>query len=306
MPKNMFVNNPDQLISYRLVQSCDGKDKGCQYLEIENGVLSLGVDVDHAFDISYLRHKGMLISCLTGNGFNASLRDMSFGKFFPAGMLYTCGFDSISVQEGHVPHGSLHTTPSKLISVKRDDRGIEVVGETRFTELFGYDITLERHISLLCNSEEVHIHDFIKNEKSTDQKIVMLYHFNIGYPFYAPGTRIEMKSITREGVTPYAEERKDDFAYVDEKILPEEVVIYHSGNDGVVNVISSNARKTLELRYDTENLPYLVEWKSQVEKNYCLGIEPASSRFMKNLAYTTLKGDGVMENDFVIKVTDNA
>ena len=54
---------------------------------------------------------------------------------------------------------------------------------------------------------------------------------------------------------------------------------YHLGGDGKVSLLNSKIGIRCDLEYDTEALPYLVQWKSMGSSDYALGTEPSTTRF---------------------------
>lgn len=282
------MNNINQSISVNRVTVNSGKGQGTKLIYIDNNVLSIVLDESHGLDILSLRYKGKLISLLTCNGLVKDSK--KFSSSFPGGMLYTCGLDSIGNQEGHYQHGNFHTISSEIIRIDHNEKSLLIEGKIEVTELFGVNITVIRKYELISDSGVLLLEDRIINNLSTDQKYVMLYHFNFGYPFLTEGVKIDTGSSKVEGSTDFAKQEIAKRSYIEDALKPEEEVYYHLDANDVIT-ISSPIGVTCELKYDKKTFPILVQWKSLVEGNMALGIEPSMSKMGDNLKYSILHGN---------------
>lgn len=295
------MNNINQSISFNRVIVNYGKGQGTKLIYIDNNILSIVLDESHGLDILSLRYKGKLISLLTCNGLvNESKK---FSSSFPGGMLYTCGLDSIGDQEGHYQHGNFHTISSEIIRVEHNEKNLVVEGKIEVTELFGINVTVIRRYEIACNSGVLILEDRIINNLSTEQNYVMLYHFNFGYPFLTEGVKIDTGSTIVEGSTSFAKKEIAKHTYIENTLKPEEEVYYHlDARDNVT--VSSPLGITCELKYDKKAFPILVQWKSLVEENLALGIEPSMSKMGDALKYNVLQGHEEKLHRFVLSFKD--
>lgn len=281
------LGNKEQLCSARKYVFADGPEKGQEIIEADNGKLHFMINASRAMDLGQLRYRGTNVSFISRNGFYGA--ETEFGSRFPAGMLYTCGLDSLSVQENHAVHGRFHSVPAKVATV-RDGESIEVTGTIRQTALFGESLIVTRTIQTGYLSNELKITDVIENDGFIDAHYVLLYHVNFGYPFLTEKTYIEAPVLTTDAITPYAEDAKDRALLME---LPGddtlEKCFYHTVKEGKVKVVSPSTGLQAEVAYDHTSLQHLVEWRSMVSGAYALGIEPSTSRFFDELQYLTLK-----------------
>ena len=118
------------------------------------------------------------------------------------------------------------------------------------------------------------------NKGYIDDKYVLLYHINFGYPFLDEEMKIEMPIIKSEGLTDFARSRKE----LQLKITPpidggDEEVFYNNLEEGCVGLKSEKLGIECELRYDIANFPVTLQWKSMISGDFALGIEPSVTRF---------------------------
>lgn len=118
------------------------------------------------------------------------------------------------------------------------------------------------------------------NKGYIDDKYVLLYHINFGYPFLDEEMKIEMPIIKSEGLTDFARSRKE----LQLKITPpidggDEEVFYNNLEEGCVGLKSEKLGIKCELRYDIANFPVTLQWKSMISGDFALGIEPSVTRF---------------------------
>lgn len=250
-------------------------DKRC--ILVQNGALELLFNKDNALDIVWAKYKGINLSFLSNNGLNDG--NDTFGANFEGGFIYTCGMDNISTCVPNKPmHGSLHYKKCKNAYSYESDGKIYVCGDVKETELFGKNLLLRRSYEITSNS--LTVSDTVINEGFTPADYVILYHVNYGYPFLdeclvmdIPSEKIEMRS----------EFSKKNFADV-LKITPpidggDECVYYHTLKEGRVKLENPELNVSVQMTYDTADLPITNEWKSMVSGSYALGIEPATARF---------------------------
>ncbi|HHT66876.1 MAG TPA: DUF4432 family protein [Erysipelotrichaceae bacterium] len=294
-----MMNNINQHISLtRSTINC-GKGDGCKIITIDNGILSIVLDESHGLDIYSLRYEGKLISLLTSNGM---VKDSPFLTQFPGGMLYTCGLDAIGSVEGHRQHGNFHMTPAEIVRIDHQENELTIVANINITGLFSPIVTVERTINIKYLANDFSLVDLVINKSDADQDIVMLYHFNMGYPFIDGDTQLQIGSTKIKGVNSFAEARKDKCLFLTNEYEEEEEVFYHYDANDVIKVTSNSQNLVFSLKYDKNIFPILTEWKCLVKNNVALGIEPSMSEMGKNLRYRSLKKNEVLMNRFELKI----
>ncbi len=271
------LGNIKQIVSaYDIVFSSGGEyGKNCILAHI--GEIEVLFNKDNALDISWVKYKGINVSFLSKNGINGN--QGNFAEKFEGGFLYTCGTDNVSTcVENRPVHGSLHYRKAEETYHRTENDGIVVGGKVRQTALFGSNLVLERRYFLSANGIE--INDTLVNESFTDDKYVLLYHINFGYPFLDEELRIDMPVLSSDGLTEYARSRAAEQL----KITPpkdggEEEVFYNVLSRGNVRLTNEKIGLYCDLRYKTEDFPVTLQWKSMISGDYALGIEPSTTRF---------------------------
>lgn len=244
---------------------------------VKNGALELLFNRDNALDIVWAKYRGVNISFLSKNGLNAGNGD--FNANFEGGFLYTCGTDNISTCVSGKPiHGSLHYQKCDRSYSYTEDGIAYICGEVKESSLFGKNTVLKRRFSVTESS--VSVCDTIENRGFTDEKYVLLYHFNYGYPFLDECLKLDIPATESEPLTQIARQRQSEMLKMTAPVDGgEEDVYYHTLEKGRVRLTNPDIGITAEMLYDTEDFPVTLEWKSMVSGDYALGIEPSLSRF---------------------------
>ena len=138
------ISNFQQMASLRRYTLTEGRGKGLDVLDCDNGKIRFLLNVSKACDIMQLYHEGQNMSFLSKNAFTA--RETDFLSRFEGGMLYTCGLDSVGGREGFELHGTFHNTPAEIIRAECDENGIIVEAIIRDTALFGKNLVMKRKI----------------------------------------------------------------------------------------------------------------------------------------------------------------
>jgi len=290
--------NPVRKITFN-----EGKARGMQAYDIRCiGGLNLLISIDRGLDILSTQYKGVNVSFLSKNGFTGNIvtnpHEEEFLRYFSGGMLTTCGLRSVgpSSREGtgefHPLHGRFNTIPAEEVScIRKSSDIIEISGVIRETALFGCSLSLHRKITIDAISSEISVHDTLVNETAHAEEIMILYHYNFGYPFLQEGCRVEFEDS--DCVIPRSDEAKKGMNDYMEITAPEdnynEQVFFHlqKGSEdgfGSVKVINPKLNITAELKYKLDNLPVLAQWKSMRSGDYALGLEPSNNYIMGRVA----------------------
>lgn len=250
---------------------------GKRCILVKNGELELLFNKDNALDIVWAKYKGVNISFLSKNGLNDGSR--SFAENFEGGFLYTCGLDNVSsCVSGRPVHGSLHYKKCDSAYACTEGDDILVCGEVKESALFGKDLLLKRRYRVSENS--VTFCDTVENRGFTAESYVLLYHVNYGYPFLDECLKIDIPAKKSEPLTAIAHKRRSKMFDITEPINGgDEDVYYHTLTEGRVVLTNPEKDITVEMLYDTADLPVTLEWKSMISGDYALGIEPSLTRF---------------------------
>lgn len=299
---NEKISNIEQLCSARKLKYYDGREKGENVILVENGCLSFTILQDRGFDIYDLKHKGVNIAFLNKGGICGFNSD--FNTMFNGGMLYTCGLDTLGRRK-EPTHGKYHNIPANLVSIKTDCSGIELTATVRDSGLFENNLQLERTIFCAYNSGKILIKNRLTNLGYKDAQYSLLFHMNLGYPMLDEGVEIQAPIVNTIFNKENAQERISQCLKIENpKAQAQEECFYHSLLKGDVNVVNEKIKRRVNILYDQEKLPYLVEWKSMVSGDYALGIEPSTTMLDENFKYNVIKAQESIDFNLSIEVND--
>lgn len=271
------LGNIKQLYSAFDIELKSGAESGKNCILATAGKTEVLFNKDNALDIARVRFCGVNISFLSKNGLNSAEGD--FAERFEGGFLYTCGTDNVSsCVSGRPVHGSLHYKKAENVYHTIEGEKIIVGGDVRVTALFGENLILRRRYEV--SESGITVSDELINEAYTPAKYVLLYHTNYGYPFLDESLKITVPAVKSEGLTQYAESRKDLMFKITEPIDGgDEEVFYHETERGEAVLENPELGVKIKMLYDTETFPVTLMWKSMISGDYALGIEPSTTRF---------------------------
>ncbi|MGI5878743.1 MAG: DUF4432 family protein [Christensenellales bacterium] len=221
-----------------------------------------------------------------------SAMEGEFLRFFPAGMLYTCGLLNIGQPrrgafETMPQHGRIAATPAEEFSagVDRESGRIVLEGVMRQAALFHDRLTLRRRIVSEMGGASLHIEDTVTNEGYEPADIRLLYHFNFGWPLLAEDACLAIDSQSVEPSTPDARRGLGRWDRFEEPSSPRaEEVFFHAPRPDTrglahAQLVRESLGIGMRLSWQTDTLPHMIEWKSMQSGDYVLGLEPATLRF---------------------------
>lgn len=271
------LGNVKQCFSAYDIEFKGGAEDGKNCVLVTAGKLEALFNKDNALDISRVRFCGENISFLSKNGLNSDGGE--FAERFEGGFLYTCGTDNLSsCVAGKPVHGSLHYKKAENVYHFTEGEKIVVGGDVKVTALFGENLILRRRFEITENG--ITVNDEIINDGYTSAEYVLLYHTNFGYPFLDENFKIDMPAIKIEGLTDYAKSRADRRLKITAPIDGgDEEVFYNYLSRGEITLDNDLLGVAVKVRFDTENFPVTLLWKSMISGDYALGVEPATTRF---------------------------
>ncbi len=297
------------------IQECTlegGKAKGIKAYNINNGAgLRMTVLADKCFTIPNLSFKETNIGFISKTGICApeyfqEEGTRGFLRNFEAGFLTTCGLTysgSPCEIDGQVNglHGVISNTPMECVSAQIEWEGdnafIHLSGIAREGFLFGPNIYIKRKIIVPINQNVMEIHDEIENVGFDVSPLMLLYHFNYGYPFLDENCEIYCnydKVLPRDANSAGRLDTLNTF----EKPIPgfEEIVAVRTMSDlsiteGKTLVYNKKLKMAVSMTLDAHQLPIMNQWKSPRAGDYVLGMEPGTGH-VGGLVKT--KEDGLM------------
>ena len=193
----------------------DGLERGIRTLEFRTGTgFRFTVLVDRAMDVGDCEMSGMAIGWQSPSGFRApgiSDSDAENGlgwlRSF-SGLLVTCGLDhALGPAEesaehfnypyrktvGHPIHGRVSNIPARLTGYGETWNGDECTlwceGEVRQAAVFAEHLVMIRRIEAKAGGSGFTIHDRVVNRGFYQTPHMLLYHFDVGHPVLAEGSR---------------------------------------------------------------------------------------------------------------------
>lgn len=281
------ISNFAQVASLRRYTLTEGKAKGMDVIDCDNGKIRFLLSVNNALDIMQLYHEGQNVSFLSKNAFTAG--DKPFLNRFEGGMLYTCGLDNLGVREGYTMHGTLHLIPAEIVRAECTEEEITVEAIVRDGALFGKNLVLRRKYTAKIGSGTLELEDTLENASYAEGEYCALYHVNLGYPMLDEGAKL-LFSVDR--VFPHdecAQKRVHRLSEITEpKPCDEETCYYLNLNEPKVSLVNEKIGKKFTLTYSAETLPKFVLWKSFASGDYAIGLEPATTKINDGVVMTKI------------------
>ncbi|RFB17443.1 DUF4432 family protein [Bacillus sp. HNG] len=290
------VGDFSQILGFKDYTLNGGKSQGVRAIDVKNGSgLEFTVLADRAMDIAWLSYKGCNLSYISKTGIVSPVYYNEVGthffRSFSAGFLTTCGLLNVGspgIENGEQLglHGRISNTPSEAVSYDMEwIEGIptlRVKGKMREAKVFGENVTLNREMITKGGENKIKIRDTVENNGFRNEPIMLLYHFNLGYPLLDENAYLEIPSIK---VTPRDAEAEKGIGHYDVLQGPthgySEQVFYHdvkAKNNGKTSVALINEKLALAvaIHFNKNELFNLTQWKQMGEGEYVLGIEPCN------------------------------
>lgn len=281
------ISNYAQVASLRRYTMTEGRAKGIEVLDCDNGKIRFLLNLTKALDMMQLYHEGQNVTFLSKNAFDG--REIDFLRRFEGGMLYTCGLDSVGGREGFELHGTLHNIPAELVRAECGEDGIIVEAIVRDTALFGKNLVLRRKVTSAIGSTTVTVEDILENAGYAPEDYCVLYHVNVGYPMLDEGAVIVAEEESCTPRTPFAAERVALRRNMTDSVVGEEETCYFLKlKKPEISLVNEKIGKKFTVSYSKDTLPCFVEWKSMASGDYALGLEPCTTELDDRFTYRTI------------------
>jgi hypothetical protein len=293
------ISNFQQVASIRRYTLTEGREKGLDVLDCDNGKIRFLLNVSKACDIMQLYHEGQNMSFVSKNGFTK--REIPFLRRFEGGMLYTCGLDSVGGREGYELHGTLHNIPAEIIRAECNESGIVVETIIRDTALFGQNLVMKRRVFTEIASDSVSVEDTLFNEGYKAEEYCLLYHINVGYPMLDNGAKVvaDVESYTPR--TAWAKQNEATMYAMNDAVPNQEEACYFLKlSKPEIALVNEKIGKKFTVSYSGDTLTHFVEWKSMASGDYALGLEPCTTELDDRFAYKTIEAGE--EIKFFVKI----
>ena len=291
-----YTGNPDQVFYAQRMTAKDGRADCLEIIDVDNGSgLHFWILPGRCMDIGRLSFCGMNLSFLSMAGFSNSAFYESGGMngihTFAPGFLTTCGLRNSGLPctiggESFGFHGRIGQTPADAVSIQYDvDRPtpcIHISGRVREGWLFGPHLELNRVITIFYGENKIQIEDKIINLSASPEPIMMLYHFNFGYPFLSEHSRFVTSHLYEKPVDSFAKQREDQRNRFSAPIpnAPENCFYYRQqwnpNHESFAGCINEELNLAVMVCSDPNELPLLCNWQSRAAGDYAMGIEPCT------------------------------
>lgn len=253
---------------------------------------------DRGFDIWDARFKGLPLTWLApGSPFPPDW-GADWLRQFNGGLLTTCGLthvgppetDDVTGEKSGI-HGNYtrlragNCSESRYWLNKEEENHYyyELLLNTTVeeTSLFGPQLTLNRKLWISLWSTDIGISDTITNVGDTPAPLMLLYHFNLGFPLVRDGVKLHAAgqiyprdAAARAGLDTWDSYDAPDVGY-------REQVFYHhlyadNSESKRAQILIGDDSLALHLMWDTASLPYFTQWKNTRQRQYVSGIEPGN------------------------------
>jgi hypothetical protein len=298
-----LVGDPHQLAGAQTFEYTDGKADGVKGVRVNTGgglcftvLPGRGMDIPEAF------FKGKALHFLSGTGITspAYYEEPGLGwlRSFYVGLLTTCGIANSgapSVEDGEAfgLHGRVANAAAEDLSVNQgwdgDEFLISVKGKIREAMAMNENLSLTRTFETKLGEAGFRVHDLIVNHGFEPQPLLMLYHFNFGFPLLSPNARVVgpvVETAARD------DEAKKDRGVEDCMGYPEPVqgymekVFFHTlgadkANNTFIALINPDCGDGtplgMVLRFNRKELPVFTQWKMPRKGFYVTGLEPGTA-----------------------------
>jgi galactose mutarotase-like enzyme len=291
-----YIGNNAQIGGSRHYKLSDGRGRDMRAIDVNSGSgLLYTVLPDRGMDISLASFKGINLVYLSWNGEThpAFYEPEGFGwlNTFTGGLLTTCGLTWLGapVKDGEEElglHGRYSTIPARQVADlsewSGDEYHIRLRGIIDEGHIFGYKVRLVREISSVSGQNIIRIKDTVTNSGFKPTPYTILYHMNFGYPFLSEFSELVIDPLSTVPATPFAADGINEFRrFTKPQANIQEQVYFHSmksDRTGNANVRLQNKKVgiSLEIKFNTGQLPYLTEWKMMGMGDYVLGLEPCN------------------------------
>lgn len=266
---------------------------GARIVEAYNGSgLTFTLLPDRGLDIWLAHYNGLPLTWISQGSPHLPDFGLSWLQQFDGGLLKTCGLRHVGPPETDPDtgekrdiHGQFSLLRASDVAVIRhgwtnNQYEIELRGVIVEASLFGPQLRCERSYTLTLGKPEIRLSDRITNLGDMPMPLMLLYHFNFGYPTVAAGTKLY---TPYHAVYPRDDRAKAGFSdwanyYAASRGYEEQVFFHHlkhaQNTQAFAALVQENSGIMLE--WDTQRLPYLTQWKNTREGIYVSGVEPGN------------------------------
>jgi len=291
------VGDAAQVSQVRAIRFDDGPERGTGAIDVRmaGGIHAL-VLTDRGMDLGPVWYQGHPLGWVSGTGpvHPAYGNDSNWLRLFHGGLLVTAGLENVGLPSNdqgvaHGLHGRASMTPARNVhwrSVPEEPDAVEVVGTIREVSVHGTDLELTRTYRFRPGSASFVIHDELTNKGFSQAPVFLLYHFNVGYPLVDAGARVIAPPHTPMALDEGSAPSLDRHLSIESPRADAAIEVFELAMEpstdlwSTVGVANSRFAPTdgiaLTIRYRTDQLPRLWEWRMLGQGRYVVGLEPAT------------------------------
>lgn len=292
------VGDIGQTFGLRPVEYASGKAdmiRACD-VDLASG-LQFSVNESKALDIFKLCYKGLSYGFVTKSNlaspWYANELGMAYRSCFGAGFMYTCGLTNVGgecTEDGfyHNVHGRLKNIPAENLCRETiwngDDCEIRIAGDMRDGAFFGCNLVMHREIRARIGEKRIFVEDTIQNQGFAAEQLMLLYHLNLGFPILDEDTMLYAAVEKEEPLSEHTRKNDPDYARmiapIDNNTEYLHALTLRSDAEGKTLCGAYNEKLGLGMyvRYNTDLMRYLIEWKCMSSGDYALGILPSNCK----------------------------
>ncbi len=297
-----YIGDPAQAAGARASVLRDGKGDGVACVEIATGTgLAFTVLPGRGMDIPFASFRGNSLTFCSGTGIVSPAYYDEPGtqwlRSFFAGLLTTCGITSAgapSVDQGRPfgLHGRVSNAAAEDLAVDHEWVGneyeIRVKGTIRESAFFGENMALTRRIQTRLGANGFRLHDVVENRGFDAQPLMLLDHFNFGFPLLGPRSLVVgpiRKTDARDAEALAGKGVEECLSFPAPVAGYKEKVFFHtlapdaSGRTFIALVnrdVGDGTPLGIVLRWNVKELPEFTQWKMPGKGTYVLGLEPGT------------------------------
>jgi Domain of unknown function (DUF4432) len=286
-----------QVASVRPVRLQDGPEDGVRALDVRvAGGLHVLVLTDRGMDLGPAWHLGHPLAWISPTGVvhPAFAERRTWLRSFHGGLLVTAGLQNVGPEcedadEAHGLHGRASNTPARGVRWEVREDGpvplVEISGIVRESAVFGSDLQLTRTLRFPVGRPCVELHDVVENRGYAPAPLMLLYHFNLGWPVVDEDAIFVAPDRTVVPFDPLAAANLADHATLGPPVAgagPEvfEHVLEPVPQIATVGVVNERFAPTgglgVAIDYRPAQLPRLWQWRMRGHGMYLTGVEPAN------------------------------
>lgn len=293
-----FVGHLSQVCGVQRYVLQEGSANGVEALEVSTGGgLRFQVLPGRGMDLGWLEYRGVPFAFIGKGGVahahQYDPRGWGWLRTFGGGFLVTCGLTHAGIPEedegeelglhGRISHLHAEEIHSST-SWQGDEATVEVSGKVRESSLHHENLVLTRRITAQGGSSSFTIADTVTNEGFAPTPLMVLYHFNLGFPlvsgdsrFIAPILKTEPWDFTPEasGLLDRCCELADPVPGREDVLFFHDVAVDDQGNTRIA-VVNKRLQLGLEMRYSKTELPLLSQANILKSQDYFLALEPGN------------------------------